>query len=316
MDQRIKWIDNLKGIGIISVVAGHIFMGDFIKVIFLFHMPLFFFLGGYLFKTNSDYWEFFKKKSSHLLIPYSAFLVLIYVPQALLQISQNSNTSLLKVFLRPILGGQFLIEWTGVFWFITCFFLVRQILNWLICRLNHYQVSFTMIIFIVLAYVNSILFPTLWLPWNAHVILAASPIFFIGYMYKTNSYEINTLLNLFLAVIAVFLCYYIPFNSLNMKITEYGIPVLTIVSSLILILNLITLSKYLINFAFITSIISLLGSASMVIMYLHQPIHFILKDYLHMDVFFIFLSALTVPLSFWHFLRKSSWSRKLFLGET
>ena len=74
--ERKEWIDVMKGIGILSVVAGHIFTGFFHQIIFLFHMPLFFFLGGYLFRKRDNLWEYFWTKVKHLLVPYSVFLIL------------------------------------------------------------------------------------------------------------------------------------------------------------------------------------------------------------------------------------------------
>lgn len=49
---RISWIESLKGIGIILVVLGHTFWGG-TKVIYAFHMPLFFFVSGMLFKEET-----------------------------------------------------------------------------------------------------------------------------------------------------------------------------------------------------------------------------------------------------------------------
>ena len=64
MSNRIKWIDACKGIGIIAVVLGHLaisynstgFYAEYstlldalIRVIYSFHMPLFFVLSGYVF---------------------------------------------------------------------------------------------------------------------------------------------------------------------------------------------------------------------------------------------------------------------------
>ena len=36
-----EWIDNVKGIGILLVIAGHILSGAISDIIFIFHMPLF-----------------------------------------------------------------------------------------------------------------------------------------------------------------------------------------------------------------------------------------------------------------------------------
>jgi len=51
MDKRIEWLDVLKGIGIFFVVAGHFYKSDdpVLVYIYSFHMPLFFFISGYVY---------------------------------------------------------------------------------------------------------------------------------------------------------------------------------------------------------------------------------------------------------------------------
>ena len=47
---RLEWIDKAKGIGIILVILGHTICPPNIKFwLYSFHMPLFFFLSGYVF---------------------------------------------------------------------------------------------------------------------------------------------------------------------------------------------------------------------------------------------------------------------------
>lgn len=52
--QRMEWLDRAKAIGIFLVVIGHISGIPTLSVnfIYAFHMPLFFFLSGYLYKNN------------------------------------------------------------------------------------------------------------------------------------------------------------------------------------------------------------------------------------------------------------------------
>ena len=46
---RLEWIDVARGIGIIAVVAGHVWTGGaFRNALYSFHMPLFFLLSGLL----------------------------------------------------------------------------------------------------------------------------------------------------------------------------------------------------------------------------------------------------------------------------
>jgi len=49
-NKRIEWADTLKAIGIFFVVLGHnVLPAEMYKYIFSFHVPLFFFISGYLF---------------------------------------------------------------------------------------------------------------------------------------------------------------------------------------------------------------------------------------------------------------------------
>lgn len=67
---RIEWIDVVKGYGIIAVIVGHI-STPFVTVwVYTFHIPLFFFLSGYLFNTNYSFDYFLSRKVKSLLIPY------------------------------------------------------------------------------------------------------------------------------------------------------------------------------------------------------------------------------------------------------
>lgn len=54
--QRIKWVDFAKGFVIILMVLGHviIYTSDLCKFIYVFHMPFFFVMAGFL--LNLDKW--------------------------------------------------------------------------------------------------------------------------------------------------------------------------------------------------------------------------------------------------------------------
>jgi len=55
MQQYNKWIDRLKGIGIITVVLGHTGNEFTHHYFFWFHMPLFFIISGYLFAPTLEF---------------------------------------------------------------------------------------------------------------------------------------------------------------------------------------------------------------------------------------------------------------------
>jgi fucose 4-O-acetylase-like acetyltransferase len=80
---RIAWVDALKGIGIFFVVSGHFYTSESsaLVVLYSFHMPLFFFLSGYLYSNGryAGYGDFLKKKWSTRLVPYLFFFTVSYL---------------------------------------------------------------------------------------------------------------------------------------------------------------------------------------------------------------------------------------------
>lgn len=79
--KRNPMISIAKAIGIILMVIGHVFDKDSwgVHYIYMFHMPLFFVLSGYFFKTpksSKELLNFFKKKLLGLYVPYLLWTVL------------------------------------------------------------------------------------------------------------------------------------------------------------------------------------------------------------------------------------------------
>jgi len=75
---RISWVDNLRWLWIVLIVAWHCFFTDnslFVQFIFTFHVALFFFLSGYLFNDikHIDFVKFTKDKFYRLIIPFLFF---------------------------------------------------------------------------------------------------------------------------------------------------------------------------------------------------------------------------------------------------
>ncbi|MBC2021423.1 acyltransferase family protein [Listeria booriae] len=79
--KRMDWIDTAKGIGIFLVVWGHFYASDTLKIaIYGFHMPLFLFLSGYLYKQKDiRFLAFLRKKSKRLLVPFFLFQTVTFL---------------------------------------------------------------------------------------------------------------------------------------------------------------------------------------------------------------------------------------------
>ena len=95
--KRLYYITFLQVIGPIFVILGHSINGlpanDILlkikEIIYVFHMPLFFFISGYLFLykgglSNISYKDFMKKKIWRLLFPYFVLNLIFILPKFLL----------------------------------------------------------------------------------------------------------------------------------------------------------------------------------------------------------------------------------------
>lgn len=74
MQQKINWVDNLKAIGILAVILGHV-ASPFGAFIFSWHMPLFFILAGFFIRFELATKDFIIKDFKRLMIPYFIFAI-------------------------------------------------------------------------------------------------------------------------------------------------------------------------------------------------------------------------------------------------
>jgi acyltransferase len=118
---RNAGLDAIRVLGIAAVVAGHVFDGDLVRsALYSWHVPLFFFLSGYLWKGDTTHRRSlrseWRSRSRSLLVPYAAWLVLIsaaFLPWSLRQGGAPIDA------LRPLLGGVYIGLPYSAFWFVT-----------------------------------------------------------------------------------------------------------------------------------------------------------------------------------------------------
>lgn len=133
--KREIWLDYVKAIGIILVVAGHCNLPESIRnYIYLFHMPLFFFVSGYLFpKSINSTKEFLKKKAQRLLYPYFVCGLLIIIWNTIR--CHNLEGNLTKLLLKRVIAlayGNYIFEnnsyYVGTLWLFGSAFLCMHLI--------------------------------------------------------------------------------------------------------------------------------------------------------------------------------------------
>ncbi|WP_159433402.1 acyltransferase family protein [Bacillus tuaregi] len=132
MNDRVQWIDVSKGIGIFLVIIGHtMIQGELRGQIYAFHMPLFFFISGYLF-SNRRYpqiKQFVLAKARTILIPYISFSIISIVLMKIFQGGVIDFSSLIRSFLLSERNG---IYFNQPLWFLTSLFTIEVIFYLLI----------------------------------------------------------------------------------------------------------------------------------------------------------------------------------------
>ena len=138
-------IDIMKAIGIMSVMIGHLRTPQILStIVYSYHMPLFFLVGGYFFRPKPDIVGTAAKDFKRLVIPYiftSLMLALAYAVKTLLGLEENYHNTFF--FLKGIFWGcgsakqtamiKGDLTYIGAIWFLLALFWCRQFYNVLIC---------------------------------------------------------------------------------------------------------------------------------------------------------------------------------------
>lgn len=128
--QRVSWVDVCRGIAILFVMYAHMLPSDSYRYIFYaFHMPLFFFLSGFVFKEQfGSFWSLIKKSFKTILLPYFMFAVLTYLFWFL---KEHTTHNTLQDFLYQLQGIVYgsgnngYLYFNVALWFLPCLFITK-----------------------------------------------------------------------------------------------------------------------------------------------------------------------------------------------
>ncbi|MDD4248349.1 MAG: acyltransferase family protein [Methanosarcina sp.] len=194
---RLRWIDTLKGIAIILVVVGHLSIYDDLGLyIYSFHMPLFFFISGYLFnmkKYKDVPMKFLQNKAKTLLLPYLSFTAISYLfyitCDFLLRIYQPAFQ------IETMLGKGLFFNLNNIFfiqkelintplWFLVCLFTTETLFYFISKRFykSKYNVFFYIVILSFVGYICSS-YSSIRLPWELDIAFTAIVFYATGFYF-------------------------------------------------------------------------------------------------------------------------------------
>jgi acyltransferase len=188
--QRIPWVDLAKAFAIFLVLIGHMTVDVGLKkYIYSFHLPLFFWISGYLFndKKFTEFQTFFKRRIFTLVVPYFIFSVfsILFCFFVVGPMSIRGETHALNPWF-PFIGifygvakGYWRNPINPALWFLPCLFITEMIF-WLVQRYFNKIVYLFMIIlcgvvgFCIRGYIS------FRLPWGLDVAFNAVVFYAIG----------------------------------------------------------------------------------------------------------------------------------------
>lgn len=254
--KRIEWIDVAKGYGILLVILGHLGAGRWDRFIYSFHMPLFFFLSGYIFSANKSFKEFLVTKLKTIVVPYFCLGGMLIIFQMIFEkltgVREFSFTTLSHTV------GDLIVQircWD--LWYLTTLFLVNIVFFIFVKTFKKmWIIGLASIVMPIIGFAYYRLGGR-GLVWNFDVVFFAIFFFFIGYFAK-NCWHDNltallhknriTFISTFLIAITMTyilseLSYAKSSVGFDMYMGTYGTPYLSFIAALLGILSIILFSK-------------------------------------------------------------------------
>ena len=281
--ERLGYIDIAKFIGVTLMIVCHAGMHNMAtSIIYAFHMPLFFFLSGYLYSRKGsakvDFWNGVKKRSRSILIPYFIFaLILCFGTKKL------ADWPLLIYASRDALYAS--STFTAL-WFLPCFF-ISSVLFLLLTKvrrkseLAYYSsaVGIVLVGFFLSLYRSNLPYGY---PWNFDAALVGVGIMVLGSDARSRGASV---LNpkwggVFLLLGICFSLFNLPESltkgnpHVEMSVSSWGNPLLFILNATLLSMATIVVSKLLESRCnrSVVSLMSFYGANTIVVLCLHGTI--------------------------------------------
>lgn len=284
MLQRIDYIDHAKAIGIFLVVLAHTpIESEITNWIYVFHMPLFFFLSGFIFdfQRYPSLSGFIRRRFRQLLIPYFLINLLTYLLWLFVFRHYGADSDIEIAWYQPLIGfmlgnGNQMIHNVPL-WFLLCLFIVEVVFYFAFQKSNLKKVFLGTALFAVIGYLNYTINPYL-LPFSLGSAFVGLSFYGIGYICAhTHLLKTQIIWCILSFIITVVIAYYN--GRINMHINYYGHYLLFLIGALTGIYMVICFSNYFVSFGN-TSLVSFIGKNTLLICGFHLMTFSLIKGVL------------------------------------
>ena len=302
---RIAWIDALRGVGILIVVAGHVFTWPPLRhAIFLFHMPLFFFLSGLTFRPG-PLRALAARRVMTLVLPYASFVLLafaIYVAA-----TSPSGPAAWRFAATLAYGGSALGGALAIAWFVPCLFWTSLAYAAAAWRFGN-PLRPAMIAFAALALALAYLLPPMTTPLGVGQVPFAFACFWLGAAWR----QIEPPGGAWMPGLLCFAAGILWAPPLDMRLMAFGWPIVSLVVALGGIAVLLRAAQVVAR-SRATAILSSFGRAALPILFLHMGFMVLFGSQLPEPA--TYAVALIGPYLAWLPMTRFRATRVLFLGQ-
>lgn len=273
MQDRNIGVDFYKAIGICLMVASHASVLGITTDMFIhaFHMPMFFFISGYLYKSKDcSIRQSVKRKTNSLIIPYISFGIINSVFYIIIYGFH------LNPLLHLISFNTCNLPIAGALWFLTAFFFSNVTYLLISKKLLHENIKTAVVlVLMLLGLFWDLILPSHLTPFAINAGLVGLGLMHLGYLFRRSRFDVSilpwwlSLLMLCLALIGILLLN----GPVNMRTGIYHNPVAFVFNAVIMSVLLLKISeriahRFKTNTIFVQ--IALIGERSLVFLGLNQ----------------------------------------------
>lgn len=234
---RLRFVDIARGIGILSIIVGHFGIPAIVRVVFTFHIPVFYLITGY-FMEKEPVSLFLRKRLKNLLIPYLLTCMAVVLLQGFVALFHGMDVignlwNWIKAGFYGAGSSYHLPEpfsAIGAVWFLLATFWGSLLMQFVLRR-NQYVQAIWVVALFALGYITAN--KLIWFPFDIQPGCCAVLYMYIGYMARKNEDGIRKVMNkAWPAAFFAWFAFIYTFASFSLVRCDYGRGPVDIAASL------------------------------------------------------------------------------------
>lgn len=234
---RLRSVDIARGIGILAIIVGHFGIPAIVRVVFTFHIPVFYLITGYFIKEEPVP-LFLRKKAKSLLLPYLITCMTVVFLQGIVAAVQGADVAgTVWLWIKASFygaGSSYHLPESfiaiGAIWFLLATFWGSLLMQIVPRRKQYVQIIFVAALF-AFGYLTAN--KLIWLPFGIQPGCCAVLYMYVGYMVRRNEEQIRkAAIKAWPVAFPVWFVFIYTFTSFALVRCDYGRGIIDIAASL------------------------------------------------------------------------------------